>query len=411
MKDKYFSAKAFKMNDRENMFGVPSSEDYEEIKKYLNGEVDQSDIFVYPILLCDNEEDRDGEKFDHAALVEIANKYCGVTGIHDHEHTSSNQHSVTYKTELVTDEAKTNSLGEPYEYVVGYQYMLNNDKNKGLIDDIKAGIKKGASIGFEYKSCKCSICGTNWKTGKCEHKKGKTYKGKKCVGIMTDITDAYEWSFVAVPSQRNAGVIKEYNNEKEEDTVDIKQLVTKACASLSEEESSIVLKAFEGKSDGNKDKEIEGLKATLKSYKDKIDLLEKSITTAKLKSAKEIVFKGLVPVNDTAKQMAEDKVDEMLSIDEEGEVKGIDEARQELDTNYNFLFNVQDADDEFGDGNETTEFGEENEGETDEKPELEGEKSANKPVKKSGAQFSMGVKAAPKANGVKRYQPGVRELL
>ncbi len=40
------------------------------------------------------------------------------------------------------------------------------------------------------------------------HVKGRTYNGKLCYGELTGAKDAYEWSFVAVPAQREAGVIK-----------------------------------------------------------------------------------------------------------------------------------------------------------------------------------------------------------
>ena len=34
------------------------------------------------------------------------------------------------------------------------------------------------------------------------------YDGKTCHFVLSDPQDAYEWSFVAVPAQRDAGVIK-----------------------------------------------------------------------------------------------------------------------------------------------------------------------------------------------------------
>ena len=56
----------------------------------------------------------------------------------------------------------------------------------------------------------------NWHTWKyqCQngHIKGEKYDGKPCVGDLIDPTDAYEFSFVAVPSQRGAGVTKSAKN-------------------------------------------------------------------------------------------------------------------------------------------------------------------------------------------------------
>jgi hypothetical protein len=52
----------------------------------------------------------------------------------------------------------------------------------------------------------CSICGGEY--GACGHRKGEYYEGQLCCAILRDPVDAYEFSFVAVPAQREAGVLK-----------------------------------------------------------------------------------------------------------------------------------------------------------------------------------------------------------
>ena len=52
----------------------------------------------------------------------------------------------------------------------------------------------------------CSICGSEY--GTCGHRKGEYYDGQLCCAILKEPLDAYEFSFVAVPAQRNAGVLK-----------------------------------------------------------------------------------------------------------------------------------------------------------------------------------------------------------
>ncbi len=44
--------------------------------------------------------------------------------------------------------------------------------------------------------------------------KGRMYSGKLCHTVLDDVTDAYEWSFVAVPAQVNAGVTKHYTENE-----------------------------------------------------------------------------------------------------------------------------------------------------------------------------------------------------
>ena len=42
---------------------------------------------------------------------------------------------------------------------------------------------------------------------------GQRYGDKLCHVVLGDVTDAYEWSFVAVPAQREAGVTKQFRSE------------------------------------------------------------------------------------------------------------------------------------------------------------------------------------------------------
>ncbi|MDE5834836.1 MAG: hypothetical protein K2H26_04880, partial [Ruminococcus sp.] len=57
-------------------------------------------------------------------------------------------------------------------------------------------------------SRKCSICGCDKAINGCVHTKGKMYNIKMSYLSLDNITDVYEWSFVAVPAQINAGVTK-----------------------------------------------------------------------------------------------------------------------------------------------------------------------------------------------------------
>ena len=84
--------------------------------------------------------------------------------------------------------------------------MLRTGANADLIAQIEGGIKKEVSVGCAVEKEVCSVCGEEM--GSCHHVKGRTYNGKLCWGELTGAKDAYEWSFVAVPAQRRAGVIK-----------------------------------------------------------------------------------------------------------------------------------------------------------------------------------------------------------
>ena len=89
--------------------------------------------------------------------------------------------------------------------------------NEDLIAEIEGGIKKEVSVGCAVAEARCSICGENIRDGsRCPHEKGRTYDGKLCWADLVGATDAYEWSFVAVPAQKEAGVMKSMGKQDRE---------------------------------------------------------------------------------------------------------------------------------------------------------------------------------------------------
>ena len=91
-------------------------------------------------------------------------------------------------------------------YLKGWAYMLRGAETDGLIREIDGGIKKEVSIGCAVKRRMCSICGAEY--GACEHVKGETYGAERCAAVLCEAVDAYEFSFVAVPAQKQAGVLQ-----------------------------------------------------------------------------------------------------------------------------------------------------------------------------------------------------------
>ena len=53
-------------------------------------------------------------------------------------------------------------------------------------------------------------------SGSCRHVKGETYGTKLCFTQLEEPQDAYEWSFVAVPAQREAGVLKRFGRDSDD---------------------------------------------------------------------------------------------------------------------------------------------------------------------------------------------------
>ncbi len=202
------------------------------INKYTRKTLSENDVYVFSVNLCDNEIDRDFECFSLSALTELAVLFEGKTGIFDHNAKSTLQTARIFKAWVETDKTKKTSRGENYSVLKARAYMIRTEENKSLIEEIEGGIKKEVSVSCSVESAVCSICGADMKSRNCEHIRGKTYSGSLCFAVLKNATDAYEWSFVAVPAQRAAGVTKNYIKE-ESDTENTIEIIKSADSSLS----------------------------------------------------------------------------------------------------------------------------------------------------------------------------------
>lgn len=192
-----------------------SKELLEQLNKFTRREHTEDEVYIFSVILCDNETDRDGERFSMKSLERLRDLFVGKTGIFDHDMKSGNQNARIFSTELVTVEGKLTSAGENYTCLRANAYMVRTSANEDLIKEIDGGIKKEVSVSCSAEKRICSVCGTDTKTKPCRHVAGRMYGKSRCHFILEGITDAYEWSFVAVPAQVNAGVTKRYGVAEE----------------------------------------------------------------------------------------------------------------------------------------------------------------------------------------------------
>jgi hypothetical protein len=193
-----------------------TEEELKAINKYALEPLKAEEVFTFKAVLCDNEIDRVYERFTLKALQDLQKLFIGKTVIKDHWRSADNQVARIYKTELVQSD-KTTKSGELYTQLVAHIYMLKTASNADLIAEIKAGIKKEGSVGCAVTGIICSICGTDNAKNYCRHWPGKSYDkeggAEVCTFALTGGRDAYEFSLVAVPAQRQAGVSKSYTGK------------------------------------------------------------------------------------------------------------------------------------------------------------------------------------------------------
>lgn len=194
-----------------------TEEDLKAINKYTLEPLKAEDVFTFKSVLCDNETDRDFEHFTLKALQSLQKLFLGKPVIKDHDRVADNQVARIYATELVPDLKKKTKSGEVYTQLVARCYMVKTASNADLVTEIKAGIKKEGSVSCLVSSAICSICGTDNRKSYCRHFRGRSYDKdggpQVCTFTLDDAVDAYEFSLVAVPAQRAAGVSKSYAGE------------------------------------------------------------------------------------------------------------------------------------------------------------------------------------------------------
>ncbi len=194
--------------------GTPDGEELALINALARRELGADEVYAFALRLCDNDIDRDFERFGDETLEALAPMFVGVSGVFDHQWSARGQTARIYRTQVVDEDGTATSDGRPYRCLMGWAYLMRTEENAALIAEIDGGIKREVSVGCAVDQVVCSICGEELDS--CPHERGEEYDGQVCCGVLTGASDVYEWSFVAVPAQRRAGVVKSAGRTRDE---------------------------------------------------------------------------------------------------------------------------------------------------------------------------------------------------
>ena len=177
-----------------------SAEDMRLINGFAKRELKAEDVYTFTLVAADTKVDRDYECFTPETLEELSKLFVGTTIIMDHFPSALNQSARVFRsyTRAAPDDENVTQL-----MVDAYTIREGNEE---LIGKIDGGILKEVSVGCAIRQKRCTVCGKDF--DRCRHEKGKSYNGVLCAAALEGATDAYEISFVAVPAQRGAGVVK-----------------------------------------------------------------------------------------------------------------------------------------------------------------------------------------------------------
>lgn len=167
------------------------------------------EVYAFRFAACDSKVDRGYEHFSKKTLKQLAKLFVGRPVLRDHHWSADAQTARIYAAELEEE-------GEDARLICR-AYMLRSNATADTIAAIDGGILREVSVGCAVGKAVCSVCGTDKTRAWCEHRPGKDYGGKVCTVELDEAADAYECSLVAVPAQREAGVVKEYGGESQKD--------------------------------------------------------------------------------------------------------------------------------------------------------------------------------------------------
>ena len=219
-----------------NVSVIDTAEELALINSYSRRELGEEDVYVFTVALCDNDIDRDFERFTVESLFALEKLFVGKTGIIDHDPSAKNQKARIISCKVEAVQGEKTALGDELFRLTARAYIPRTASNTELIEAIDSGIVKEVSVGCSVERTLCSVCRHDINSPACDHIKGREYGGELCYGELDRPSDAYEFSFVAVPAQRSAGVIK--TGKKEKNMKDITKLLEGEKLTLEGEELS-----------------------------------------------------------------------------------------------------------------------------------------------------------------------------
>ena len=105
--------------------GAPTAVQLEAINNLAKAHLTAQQVYVFSLRLCDDQVDRDFERFDSAALPGLAKLFIGKTGIVDHKWSSDKQVARIFQTEVVREDGA--------EFIKAWAYIRRGDANDEII--------------------------------------------------------------------------------------------------------------------------------------------------------------------------------------------------------------------------------------------------------------------------------------
>ena len=162
-------------------------DELELINRFTRRNLAKNEVYAFSVVLCDNDVDRDGERFTTDSLYELEKLFVGKTGIIDHNPSAKNQTARIFSCKVEKIDGQKTALGDDYYRLKARAYLPVCESNRDIILAIDSGIIKEVSVGCAVGRVVCNVCGED--IAICTHKKGEVYGSKLCCGELVNPYD------------------------------------------------------------------------------------------------------------------------------------------------------------------------------------------------------------------------------
>jgi Lar family restriction alleviation protein len=91
-----------------------SDEELTLINSYTRRKLTKDEVYAFSVMLCDNDIDRDGERFTVKSLFALEKLFVGKTGIIDHNLSAKNQTARIFSCSVEAVQGKKTQTGDDY---------------------------------------------------------------------------------------------------------------------------------------------------------------------------------------------------------------------------------------------------------------------------------------------------------
>jgi hypothetical protein len=105
------------------------NKDIELINRHTRRTLKADEVYIFSVVLCDNDIDRDFECFTTNSLKKLSDLFVGKTGILNHDAKSENQIARIFSCKTESVNGRLTKNGDQYYHLIARAYIPKIDKN------------------------------------------------------------------------------------------------------------------------------------------------------------------------------------------------------------------------------------------------------------------------------------------